>query len=117
MAIDLSKLKALELPKKEISAEVLGETQKLTISAYGDDTALSISDICENYKSDSERRVWCMLLEECANMTKEDAELYISMDLAGASGVVNQIHKLTAEFRKMRKEAREAAKKKSNPAN
>ena len=50
--LDLSKLKALELPKKEISVEILGEEQKLEVQAFGDDIWVDISDITEYNPND-----------------------------------------------------------------
>lgn len=116
MAIDLTKLKALELPSKEITAEVMGEEQKLTIHAYGDDVSLNMADIVENYPSDSELRIRQMLLVKCAGMTDEEAALYISRDGKGAAGVIREIFALTGEFDKSRKAERDKAKKKSAPA-
>lgn len=113
MAINLAKLKALELPSKEITAEVMGEAQTVKITAYGDDVSLRITDITENFPTDSELRIRKLLLEECAGMSAEDAELYISRDGKGAAGVLKEIFALTADFDKSRKAAREDAKKKS----
>ena len=115
MAIDLSKLKALALPSKEIEAEVLGEKQKVTITAYGDDVSLRMADIMDNYPSEGELRVRLLLLQECAGMSEEDARLYLAKDGKGAAGVLRAIFDLTAEFDKSRLSARDAAKKKSAP--
>ena len=112
MAIDLTKLKALALPSKEINAEVLGETQKLTVTAYGDDISLKMADIVENFPTDGELRVRELLLTECAGMSADEAHLYISRDGKGAAGVLREIFDLTHEFDKARREQREAAKKK-----
>lgn len=114
MAIDLSKLKALELPTKEITAEVLGEPQKITITAYGDDIALNIGNITEAHPDDVDFRVWVMLLQVCAGMSEEDATLYVSRDMRGAASVVKEVYALTNAFSKARSETRAQAKKKLN---
>lgn len=112
MSIDLSKLKALELPSKTITAEVLGEPQNVTIKAYGDDVSLRMADITANYPDDGELRIRQLLLVECAGMDEDSALLYIRMDGKGSAAVLREIFKLTDEFDKKRAEAREAAKKK-----
>ena len=43
--LDLKKLKALELPKKEITVEILGDEQKLEVQALDDETAIKIAAI------------------------------------------------------------------------
>lgn len=113
MAIDLTKLKALELPSKEITAEVMGEAQTVKITAYGDDISLCMTDISDNFPTDGELRIRKLLLVECAGMTEEDAQLYISCDGKGSAEVLKEIFALTDEFDKSRKAAREDAKKKS----
>ncbi len=112
MAINLSKLKALELPSKEITAEVMGEAQTVKITAYGDDISLRMADIMDDYPGEGELRIRKMLLVECAGMSEDDAALYLARDGKGAAGVIKSIFALTAEFDTSRKEAREAAKKK-----
>lgn len=112
MAIDLSKLKALELPSKEVKAEVLGETQTVKITAYGYDTSLKISDIRLNYPEDGEFRVWVLLLVECAGMTAEDAQIYIQRDWKGSAALIKEINAFTREFDKTCDAKREEAKKK-----
>lgn len=112
MAIDLTKLKALDLPNKQIEADVMGEKQQVTITAYGDDVSLQMVDITNNYPSDSELRIRKLLLVECAGMSEEDAAFYISRDGKGAAGVLREIFALTTEFDEKRAQVREDAKKK-----
>ena len=116
MAIDLTKLKALELPSKEIQIEVLGEPQTVKIKAYTDDISLCIGNIEDRNPNSSDLLIWKMLLEKCADFSPEDADLYLALDLNGASGLVREIYALTAEFRKKRAEKRAEAKKKYLPA-
>lgn len=116
MAIDLKKLKALALPSKEVTAEVLGEAQKVNITAYGYDVNLRISDLRLNYPEDGEFRAWLLLLQECAGMTAEDAAEYICKDWKGAAALIREINNFTKEFDKSCDEKREEAKKKSATA-
>lgn len=115
MAIDLTKLKALALPSKEITVDLLGEPQTLTITAFGDEVSLNMADIWDNFKSDGTVRVRTMLLQNCAGLSAEDASLLLARDGAAASKILNEIFALTDEFEQKRREVREAAKKKSNP--
>ena len=116
MAIDLTKLKALAMPSKEVTAEVLGEKQTVKITTFGYDVSLQIDDLRLNYPADGEFRVWMLLLTTCAGMTAEEAALYISRDGKGASALIKEIGKFTKEFEKSCDEKREEAKKKSEAA-
>lgn len=116
MAIDLSKLKALELPSKEVTAEVLGEPQKITITAYGYDLSLQMNDIRENFPTDGEFRVWVLLMTTCAGMSEEEATLYIVKDYKGAAALIKEINALTRQFDKMCEDKRQEAKKKFTTA-
>jgi hypothetical protein len=113
MAIDLSKLKALALPSKEVTAEVLGEKQTVSITTYGYDVSLKIDDLRLNYPQDGEFRVWMLLLTECAGMSADDAALYISRDGKAAAELIKEINKFTKEFDKVCEDKRSEAKKKS----
>ena len=113
MAIDLTKLKALELPSKEVQAEVLGELQPVTITTFGYDVSLKIDDLRLNYPQDGEFRVWLLLLMECAGMTADDAAIYISRDGKAAASLIKEINKFTKEFDRLCEEKRADAKKKS----
>jgi hypothetical protein len=115
--MDLSKLKALELPTEEIEVEILGEKQKVKISAYDDAVQSDMADIDENFKTDSERRLRRHLLTYCANLNEEDADLLISRDNHAVSAIVNGIFDLRDRFVKARNEMREKARKNSKGGN
>lgn len=116
MAIDLTKLKALELPTKEVIAEVLGEKQTVKITTFGYDVSLRIDDLRLNYPGDGEFRVWLLLLTECAGMSPEDAAVYISRDGKAAAALIKEISKFSKEFERVCEEKRAEAKKKSEAA-
>ncbi|WP_176012059.1 hypothetical protein [Victivallis sp. Marseille-Q1083] len=79
--LDLSKLAALELPKKEVAISVLGEKQNVTISAFGDDIALQMSDISHNRPDDAELRIRRLLFSRCVEgMNEQQIELLLEKD-------------------------------------
>ena len=109
--LDLKKLKALELPKKEITVEILGEKQSLEITAFGDDVSLDISDIVENNKDSAEKKSRMHLLKNCAGLSEEDASCLLKNDGGAASVILKEIFSLTEDFRKEREKIREQAEK------
>jgi hypothetical protein len=111
MAIDLTKLKALELPTKEIEVEILGEKQTVKVSAMSDDMSLDIRDIQKSGEI-YETKTRCYILVSCAGMKPEDAELLCCNDGAAAAAIISAILDLTDEFDKARDKMREEAKKK-----
>lgn len=111
MAIDLSKLKALKLPSKEIEVEILGEIQKLTITAMGDDLSLDIREMRTELEL-SEVATRKRLLEKCAGLSAEDANLLCERDGSAAAKIISAILDLSDEFDAERLKIREEAKKK-----
>lgn len=112
MAIDLSKLKALELPKKEIEIDILGEKQKITVSAHSDDLLMSVSDIRDNFKEDAEYRCRKLFLTSCVEgMTEENADILLKKCLSVSTIIMDAIFDLTEEFDKARKEKTKEAEK------
>lgn len=111
MAIDLSKLKALELPSKEIEVEILGEVQKLTITAMGDDLSLDIREMRTELEL-SEVATRKRLLEKCARLSAEDATILCERDGSAAAKIISAILDLSDEFDAERLKIREEAKKK-----
>ena len=114
MAIDLTKLKALELPTKEIEVDILGETQKVKISAMSDDLSLDIRDI-RNNNTVHEVKVRKLILTKCAGMSDADAELLCQRDGGSAAKIISAILDLSDEFDAARAKIRKEAKKKHNP--
>lgn len=118
--MDLSKLKALELPTEEIEVEILGEKQKVKIAALDDVAAILVTGIAEENICDAEKelKVRRLVLEKCIipPLSSEEVDLLITK----ASAVVSEISpvalKLTREFGNARKKTREEAEKNSAAA-
>lgn len=109
--LDLSKLKALELPKKEITVEILGEEQKLEIQAFADDTLLKLSDLKESHAEDFEIKSRNLILKTCTDMNQDDISCLIRMDGNAASEIIKGIFALNDEFNEERHKIRDQAKK------
>lgn len=114
MTIDLTKLKALELPTKEIDIEVLGDAQKVKIMAMSDEISLNIRDIRDSGEI-SEVKVRQHLLKSCANFSDEEARLLCQKDGAAVALIISAILDLTEKFDKERARIRKEAKKKHKP--
>lgn len=112
MAIDLTRLKAVELPTKEVEVEVLGEKQKVKISAINDSGYLDFVSIREAAPERAESKIRLWILEHCAGMSAADAALLMERDGKCAAAIVSEVFALTDEFAKAQAEARETAKKK-----
>lgn len=111
MALDLSKIPAVELPKKEISVTLLGVKQTLTVSAYDDGTSLDIADIAEAHPDSQERRVRKLLLMECAKLDEDTAEKLIRFHREAVYDIINAVFELRNDFVKARQEETEKAQK------
>ena len=111
--LDLSKLKALELPKKEVEVEILGELQKVEISAFGDDICLELADIKDFNPTNCEYLSRKILLNKCAGLSDDDAKILLSKDGRAATKILTEIFEITDAFDAERKKIRENAKKKS----
>lgn len=111
--LDLSKLKALSMPEKEIEVEILGEKQKLKISAFGDDVSVRMADIRENKPDECEINLRKILLVSCAGLSLEDAEILLQKDGAAASKILSGIFSLANDFDQERKKIKEQAEKNS----
>lgn len=114
MAIDLRKLKALQMPTKEIEVDILGDKQKVTITAMGDDAYLNISDIKGSNPNSAERCIRRYMLTEFAGIKEEDADILLAMCNEAVVTIVMAIFDLSDEFAETRKAAKEAAEKKQN---
>jgi hypothetical protein len=111
MALDLSKLSALELPSKEIEVKILGDTQKIRVYAYDDGVSLDIADIADAHPESQERRVRTMLLIECAKLSSNDAEKLVRYAKDATVEIINAIFDLRKEFVDARNREQEAAQK------
>lgn len=117
--LDLSKLKALELPKKEITVEILGDEQKLEVQALDDETAIKIAaiasaDISEDEKELRARRE--MLRGGVVGISDDDIDLLMKKAAAVVTKIMIEIRDLTAEYGKSRNVTRGEVEKNSVPA-
>ena len=118
--LDLSKLNALELPKKEITVEILGEEQKLEIQALDDETAIKIAAIAgsdgigEDEKEIRARRE--MLRGGVVAISDDDIDLLMKKAAAVVTKIMIEIRDLTAEYGKSRNVTRGDVEKNSAPA-
>ena len=115
MAVDLTKLKALELPSKEIEVDILGEIQTVKIFAMGDDLSLDIQELRSDKSSLSEVKIRKRILMQCAGISAEEAELLCSRAGSAAAKIISAILDLSDEFDDAREKIRDEAKKKSAP--
>lgn len=119
--LDLTKLKALEMPSGEVEVEILGEKQTAKVVAPDDAIASKLFDIgTAKGKGGSEITIDVarLVLNTCVpGLTAEEAELLISKALTGAAiPIVAKARDLRMEFDKAKAEAAEKAKKKSETA-
>lgn len=117
--LDLTKLKALELPSAEIEVDILGEKQTVKVTAPDDATAAKLFDAgTVNGKGNSEVTIDIarIVLTTCVpELPPEDAELLVTKALAGAAlPILAKARDLRIEFDKAKSEAAEKAKKKSD---
>jgi hypothetical protein len=117
--MDLSKLKALELPTEEIEIEILGESQKVKVSALDDDAALRISSIASGDLDDGKKEsmVRRIVLEKgiVPPLSDDDIALLLSRAVSAVTPILTTALKLTKDFVAARESIREEAKKNSNP--
>ena len=118
--LDLKKLKALELPKKEITVEILGDEQKLEVQALDDETAIKIAAIAgsdgigEDEKELRARRE--MLRGGVVAISDDDIDLLMKKAAAVVTKIMIEIRDLTAEYGKARNATRGEVEKNSVPA-
>ena len=117
--LDLKKLKALELPKKEITVEILGDEQNLEVQALDDETAIKIAaiasaDISEDEKELRARRE--MLRGGVVGISDDDIDLLMKKAAAVVTKIMIEIRDLTAEYGKARNVTMGEVEKNSAPA-
>lgn len=117
--LDLKKLKALELPKKEITVEILGDEQNLEVQALDDETAIKIAaiasaDISEDEKELRARRE--MLRGGVVGISDDDIDLLMKKAAAVVTKIMIEIRDLTAEYGKARNVTLGEVEKNSAPA-
>jgi hypothetical protein len=119
--LDLTKLKALELPTAEVEVEILGETQTVKVHAPNDEIAAKLYGIgTDKKRSDTQVTIDIarLILGSCVpDLTAEDAELLLTRALTTAVfPIVAKVRDLRLEFDEAKMEAAVKAKKKSEPA-
>lgn len=118
--LDLKKLKALELPKKQITVEILGDEQKLEIQSLDDETAIKIAAIAgsdgigEDEKELRARRE--MLRGGVVGISDDDIDLLMKKAAAVVTKIMLEIRDLTAEYGKARNVTLGEVEKNSDPA-
>lgn len=99
--IDLSKLKALELPTKEIEIEILGEKQNTVITALPMSLAVKISTLTEINRDNPElpsQVIREVLLAGAKEISPEEVELLLVFEFPAAAKIAAAIRDLTKEF-------------------
>lgn len=118
--LDLKKLKALELPKKEITVEILGDEQKLEIQALNDETAIRIAAIAgSDGIGDDEKEVRArreMLRGGVVGISDDDIDLLMKKAASVVTKIMMEIRDLTAEYGKARNVTLGEVEKNSAPA-
>lgn len=118
--LDLSKLKALELPKKQIAVEILGDEQKLEIQALNDETAIRIAAIAgSDGIGDDEKEVRArreMLRGGVVGISDDDIDLLMKKAASVVTKIMMEIRDLTAEYGKARNVTLGEVEKNSAPA-
>lgn len=112
--MDLTKLRALEMPTKEIEVEVLGETQKTVVQSLPDHVAVKIMAMQELNGNNPELATIVIrevLLAGAKELTPEDVDLLVARDFAAAAKIAAEIRDLTSQHRKAMDELRETARK------
>ena len=97
--IDLSKIKAKELPKKTIKVNILGTVQEQEITVLtGENRIKSWSlDYTQNPEESTLKRVR-ICLTGGAGVPEKDAELLIHLDWDAAVEICGQVMEFTREF-------------------
>ena len=118
--LDLSKLKALELPKKEITVEILGDEQNLEVQALDDETAIKIAAIAgSDGIGDDEKELRArreMLRGGVVGISDDDIDLLMKKAAAVVTKIMIEIRDLTAEYGKARNVTLGEVEKNSAPA-
>lgn len=118
--LDLKKLKALELPKKGITVEILGDEQNLEVQALDDETAIKIAAIAgSDGIGDDEKELRArreMLRGGVVGISDDDIDLLMKKAAAVVTSIMIEIRDLTAEYGKVRNVIQGEVEKNSDPA-
>lgn len=106
--IDLSAIKALELPKKKIIIQIAGEAQEVEIQAMGG-RGLAANDHVDGPRS-GEQYIMIALMYG-AGMPEISARYLLENDYSAANQLAGEVFALTKEFIDARKNEQETAEK------
>lgn len=112
--IDLSKLRALEIPQKEIKVTLAGVEQCITIQALNDEVSMQIALITEKKDISPEdmlKAQHLILSSGIVGISNDDVALLCQKALPTAMQLVNEIKDLTMEFARIRQTTADEAKK------
>ena len=113
MSLDLSKLKALELPCKEVTVTIAGQEQTVTVRALNDETSVQVAVLGEQKENaDTLLKIHrTVLLNGIDGVSEEDVDILCQKAMPTAMKLVSEIRDLTVEFAQMRESVSAEAKK------
>lgn len=116
--IDLTKLKALELPTKEIEVEILGEKQTVKIVCPGEDTSALVSSLYDIH-GDGDPELSILVIKafikaSLPDMSIEDIDLIVKRDFKAAATIAAAGRDLFTEFLETKKTIRGKIEKNLN---
>ncbi len=111
--IDLSKLKALEYPTKDVIVQIAGEEQTVTIQALDDEISVQVALLGESENSAENifklHRI--VLKNGVCNISDEDVDVLCKRAMPTALHIIGEIRDLTMQFAEIRKNTTTEAKK------
>ena len=117
MALDLTKLKALELPTEEIEIEILGEKQSVTICCPPDTVAVEIAEKAQMNSADTPIEIIkTILIAGMPDVSKEDIVIWLEKDFKSAAEAAAKVRDLMGKFAKLKEEKRKEIEKNSSAA-
>lgn len=111
--IDLSKLKAAELPEKEIEISVSGEKQKVKIRPFGGRGNTALQGISPSDSASWLEKIQVLAMVYGADMTESQAAFFLENSPEEAMKLAEEIWKFNKEYSDKIMAEREEAKKKS----
>lgn len=112
--IDLSVLKALDFPQKEVKIKVAGSEIIFNIQALDDEISMRIALLNENGNLTTDGMIAAqrlVLKNGIVGIEDEQIDLLCKKALPSAMQLVNEIKDLTMEFANIRKDTADEAKK------
>ena len=112
--LDLSKIKAKELPSVDVEVEIAGEKQIVTVHAFGGRGQLALDGMPASANHEQLSKI---ALVYGADMDSFVADYLIDNERDAAVKIANAVYRITEKYRKSIQEEAEEAKKKSVPEN